>query len=171
MTDSLAASSTGSCLLVTFTLFKKYAFIYFGLHWVLAAVLRLSLVEESGDYSLSWYTGFSLCGFSFCGAWTLGAPTSLAVALGLWCAGWVVEAPGLSCPTASGIFLERGSNPCPPASAGRFPSAAGPSGKSNTIYIAFCCTLPKMRFCVSSSHSLVRQSRKVDKWLLTWFSR
>jgi len=41
VTDSLAASSTGSCLLVTFTLFKKYAFIYFGLHWVFVAAHQL----------------------------------------------------------------------------------------------------------------------------------
>ena len=39
--DSLAALSTGSCLLVTFTLFKKYAFIYFWLHWVFVAACQL----------------------------------------------------------------------------------------------------------------------------------
>lgn len=48
VTDSLAASSTGSCLLVTFTLFKKYAFIYFGLHWVFVAACGSSSSGERG---------------------------------------------------------------------------------------------------------------------------
>ena len=40
-------------------------------------------------------------GFSCCGAWTLGTWAS------------VVVAHGLSCSAACGIFLDRGSNPCP----------------------------------------------------------
>ena len=40
---------------------KDYLFIiYFWLCWVFTAAHRLSLVLESGDYSLMWYTAFSL---------------------------------------------------------------------------------------------------------------
>ena len=40
--------------------FKKDLFIYFWLHWVFTAALRLSLVVLSGGYSLLRCTGFSL---------------------------------------------------------------------------------------------------------------
>ena len=43
----------------------------------------------------------------------LGARASLVVALGLYSAGSVVVAHGLSCSAACGIFPDQGSNPCP----------------------------------------------------------
>ena len=59
-----------------------FYFIYFWLCWVFFAVRGLSLVAESGGYSLLWCTGFSLqwllllwstgsrhAGFSSCGTW------------------------------------------------------------------------------------------------------
>ena len=57
-----------------------YLFIYFWLHWVFVAALRLSLVAVSGGYSslrcagfslwwllLLWSTGSRCAGFSSCG--------------------------------------------------------------------------------------------------------
>ena len=44
------------------------------------------------------------------GPW--GARSLVVVAPGLWIAGSVVVAHGLSCSLAYGIFLDQGSNPC-----------------------------------------------------------
>ena len=52
-------------------------------------------------------------GFSCCGARALGVQASVVVALGLWSAGSVVVAHGISCSTACGIFPDQGLNPCP----------------------------------------------------------
>ena len=59
-------------------------------------------------FSLRWLlllrsTGYRHTGFSNCGTW----------AQQLWLAGSVVVAHGLSCSMACGIFLDKGSNPCP----------------------------------------------------------
>ena len=50
---------------------------------------------------------------SRCGARALGKRASVLVALGLYSAGSVVVAYGLSCSAACGIFLDQGSKPCP----------------------------------------------------------
>ena len=70
-------------------------FIFFWLHWVFAAALRLSLVEASRGYSSLLCAGFSLQqlliverGLSSYGAWAC-------------------------CSLAREIFLEYGWNPCP----------------------------------------------------------
>ena len=59
-------------------------------------------------------------GFSCYRAWALGARASVIVArglslmaCGLYSAGSVVVAPGLSCSAACGIFPDQGSSPCP----------------------------------------------------------
>ena len=51
------------------------------------------------------------------GLWGAGASVAVAhgsvfVAPGLWSTGSVVVAHGLSCPSACGIFLDQGLNPC-----------------------------------------------------------
>ena len=63
-----------------------FTFIYFGVHWVFVALLGLSLVAESGDFSLWWLllwstgsrhvgfqylllSGLSARGLNSCGAW------------------------------------------------------------------------------------------------------
>ena len=87
-------------------------FIYFWLHWVFIAARGLSLVAASGGCSSLRCTGFSLGGFSCCRAWALGAWASVVVPCGLWNAGSVVVAHGLSCSAACRIFPDQGSNPC-----------------------------------------------------------
>ena len=52
-------------------------------------------------------------GFSCCGAWALGAWASVVVVHGLYRAGSVVVAHGLSCSTACGNFPDQGLNLCP----------------------------------------------------------
>ena len=98
-----------------------YLCIYFWLRWVFIAARRLSLVAASRGYSSLRYAGFSLqwlllllstgsrrTGFNSCGAWA-----SVAVARGLYSAGSVVVAHGLSCSAACGIFPSQGLNLCP----------------------------------------------------------
>ena len=89
-------------------------FIYFWLRWVFIAARGLSLVAASRGYSLLQYTGFSLDGFSCCGAWALGARASVAVACGLSSCGSRALAcrfsscdAGLSCSVACGISRTR----------------------------------------------------------------
>ena len=77
-----------------------HSFIYLWLRWVFVAARGLSLAAASG-------------GFSCCGAGALGVRASVVVARGLWSAGSVVVAHGLSCSAACGIFPDQGSNPCP----------------------------------------------------------
>ena len=105
-----------------FYLFNLFIYlIYFWLRWVFVAVRRLSLVVASGGYSSLQCVGFSLqwllllrstgsrsVGFSSCGTWA-----SVVAARGLYSAGSVVVAHGLSCSAACGIFPDQGSNPCP----------------------------------------------------------
>ena len=68
-------------------------FIYFWLHWVFVAVCWLSLVAESGGYSL-----LQCVSFSCCGAWALGAWASVVVARGLSsCGSWALEHRLSSC--------------------------------------------------------------------------
>ena len=55
----------------------------FWLCWVFVAARGLSLVAASGGYSLLRCAGFSLRGFSCCGARALGVPASVVVARGL----------------------------------------------------------------------------------------
>ena len=55
-------------------------FIYFWLHWVFIAARGLSLVVASRGYSSLRCAGFSVGGFSCCGARTLGVRASVVVA-------------------------------------------------------------------------------------------
>ena len=57
-------------------------------------------------------------------------------ALAIELEGSVVVAHGLSCPTAQGIFLDQGLNPCPPAMAGGFLNT-GPLGRSSFLEFIF----------------------------------
>ena len=111
-----------------FFFFKIYLPIFW-LCWVFVAAHRLSLVAASRGCSLLRCVGFSLqwllllqstgsrrAGFSSCGSWALERRLSSC-------------GTGLSCSTACGIFLDQGSNPCPPALTGRFLTTA-PPGKS-----------------------------------------
>ena len=77
-------------------------FVYFWLHWVFIAAQWLSLVASSGGYSL----------VVLCRLLTVVASLVAKHRLqGMQAS--VVVAHGLSCPTASGIFLDQGSNLCP----------------------------------------------------------
>ena len=89
-------------------------FIYFWLCWVFVATHGLSLVGASRGCSSLWCVGFSwwLLLLRSTGS-SLGTGASVVVARGLWSAGSVVVAHGLSCSMACGIFPDRGSNPCP----------------------------------------------------------
>ena len=72
-------------LLVTAPIFF-YTFIYLFYLWlccVFFAARRLSLVVESGVYSLLWYVASYCSGFSCCGARALGTQASVVVARGL----------------------------------------------------------------------------------------
>ena len=84
-------------------IFKNfYLFIFcFWLCWVSVSVRGLSLVAASGGRSSSGCTGLSL------------SRPLLLRSTGSRRAGSVVVAHGPSCSTACGIFLDRGSNPCP----------------------------------------------------------
>ena len=85
-------------------LFKEigvYLFIYLWLCWVFVSVRGLSLVAASGGHSLSWCTGLSLSRPLL--LWSTGSRRT----------GSLVVAHGPSCSVASGIFPDRGSNPCP----------------------------------------------------------
>ena len=116
-----------------FNFFNINLFIYFWLCWVFFAACRLSLVAESGGYSLLRCTGFSLrwllllqstgsrhVGFSSCSSWALERRLSS-------CGAWA------SCSAACGIFPDQGSNPCPLALAGRFLTTV-PPGKSLSYF-------------------------------------
>ena len=75
-----------------------YFYFYFWLHWVFVAVCGLSLVAASKGYSLLQCAGFSLGGFSCCGAWALGTRASVVVARGLsGCGSWALECRLSSC--------------------------------------------------------------------------
>ena len=92
-------------------------FIYlFWLCSVFVSVRGLSLVAASGGHSSSRCAGLSL------------SRPLLLRSTGSRRAGSVVVAHGLSCSAACGIFPDQGSNPCPPALAGRF-STTAPPGK------------------------------------------
>ena len=75
-------------------LFRNLFFFFFGCPG--SAVRRLSLVAVSKSYSFLHCMGFSL--------WWL---------MLLWSKVSVVVAHRLSCPSACGIFLDEGWNPCP----------------------------------------------------------
>ena len=57
-------------MIIKFSLFLIYLFIYLWLHWVLVAVRRLSLVAVSRGYSSLWCAGFSLRWFLL--LWSMG---------------------------------------------------------------------------------------------------
>ena len=79
---------------------KRFIYVSIWLHWALAA-LRLSLVAASRGYSLVVECGF------------LSEMSSLIAEHQLWSPQIsVVAAQGLSWPTARGVFLDQGSNPC-----------------------------------------------------------
>ena len=87
------------CYLFLIFLIKKI-FLAGGLCWVFVADFELSLVAETGLLSSCDARASHCCGFSHCGTQALGAQAS------------VVEAHGLSCPTACGILPDQGSNLC-----------------------------------------------------------
>ena len=70
--------------LITSSFFKMYLFIYiFGCVGSLLLCAGFSLVVASGGCSSLRCAGFSLGGFSWCGARALGVRASVVVALGL----------------------------------------------------------------------------------------
>ena len=86
---------------INFSLFKKIVYFnFFWLYWVFAAH-GLSLVVESGGYSL-----VVVCGL-------LIAVASLVASHRLCTWASVIVMHGLSCPMECGIFLDQGLNPCP----------------------------------------------------------
>ena len=88
----------------------------------------LSLVAESGGYSLAAVPGFLNVATS--PVWSTGSRgfglqylqhvSSIVVAPRLWSTDSIVLMHRLSCPTACRIFLDQGSNLCVPALAGKF---------------------------------------------------
>ena len=74
----------------------------------------------SGKSRTLEHAGFSRCGLNSCG---LGAQT-------------VIVADGLSCSMARGIFLDQGSNPCPPALAAEF-LPLGHQGSPDSLNFSF----------------------------------
>ena len=91
---------------IKFSFLKIYLFIW--LCWVFVAACRLSLIAESGGYSVWWCADFSL--------WWLLLLQSLGFRHGLQklqYAGLVFAARGLSCSTACRLFLDLGSNRSP----------------------------------------------------------
>ena len=105
-----------------------FNFIYFWLRWVFVAVRRLSLVAESGGYSSLRCAGFSLGGFSCCGAPAPGGQAS--VVLACW-----LSSCGTRAYLLHGIWDLPGPGPEPvsPALAGRFLTTAAP-GKSLLLF-------------------------------------
>ena len=118
-----------NCLYLQMTgFFKKFIYFIFGCVGSLLLHAGFSLVMASRGYSLLQCMGFSLrwflllwsmgsrhVGFSSCSTWArqLRRVGSVVVACGLYSAGSVVVAHGLSCSAACGIFLDYGWNPCP----------------------------------------------------------
>ena len=88
-----------------------HLFVYFWLHWVFVAVHGLSLLVESGHYSLVALRGLLIevaslvAEHGLCGVWA-----SVVAGCGLLTTGSVVVLHGLSCPVAQRIFLDQGSN-------------------------------------------------------------
>ena len=92
-----------------FLLKKKKILAALGLH---CCTWAFSSCGEQGLLS-SWSLRASHCGSFSCRAPALEPQTSAAADLRLQSAGLVIVAHGLCCPTALGIFLGQGSNPCP----------------------------------------------------------
>ena len=80
---------------------KRFIYVSIWLHWALVAAQGLSLVAASRGYSLVLECGF------------LSDTSSLIAEHGLWSPQIsVAAARGLSWPTARGVLLDQGSNPC-----------------------------------------------------------
>ena len=86
---------------------KFYLFIYFGLHWVSTAALRLSIVAVSGGCSSLQCLHSRCSGLSCFRAQAPGTQASVAAALRLSICG--TDLHSATC----GIFPDQGSNPCP----------------------------------------------------------
>ena len=84
---------------ISFLWYINYLFICFWLHWVFVAARGLSLVAVGKGYSLVVVR-------------RLIYVISPVAEHGLQSLGSRVVACGLSCPTACGVFLDQGSNPC-----------------------------------------------------------
>ena len=86
---------------------KFYLFIYFGLHWVSTAALRLSVAAVSGGCSSLQCLHSRCSGLSCFTAQAPGTQASVAAALRLSICG--TDLHSATC----GIFPDQGSNPCP----------------------------------------------------------
>ena len=104
--------------------------VLFLMRWVFVAMSGLSLVVESGGYSLVRVSGASHCGGFCCGAQALGTWGSVAAACWLYCV-WasVAVAHELSCSTAWNLHRP-GIKPVSFALAGKFLFTV-PPGKSS----------------------------------------
>ena len=108
------------CLFVSFWFFFIFNFfIYFWLYWVFVAAGELSVVAASRGYSSLQCAGFPLQWLLLLQKMGSGVLASVAAVPGLsGCGsrppeyGSVVMVHGLNCPSACGIFLDQGSNPC-----------------------------------------------------------
>ena len=112
---SYSLSLRGYARVIKFHLLFIY-FFNFWLPWVSVAVCRLSLVAANGSYSSLQCIGFSL-------QWLLLLWSTGSRHTGMGCSTWVqylqlvgleVVVHRLCCSSACGIFLDQGSNPCPP---------------------------------------------------------
>ena len=111
--------SVGSCYFsATFNYISFYLFIYGCAGFLL--LCRLSLVAASRGYSLVAVRGLLIAVASLIAEHGLySVQASVVAAHGLSsCGSWAPKhrlnsvAPGLSCPTACGVFPDQGSNPC-----------------------------------------------------------
>ena len=109
------------CSLVGGHLGCFYLFLFvFLLHWVFVAARGLCLVATSRGYSLVAVRGLLIAVASLIAEQGLySVQASVVAAHGLSsCGSWAPKhrlnsvAPGLSCPTACGVFPDQGSNPC-----------------------------------------------------------
>ena len=105
-------TAASAVTLTFFFFFDRYTllyFIYFWLPWIFIAVCRLSLVVESGGFSLLRGMDFSLQWLLL--LWSVGSRGQELQPLRH--VDSVAVAHRLSCFAACGIFPDQGSNPCP----------------------------------------------------------
>ena len=123
-------------LLLLLTLHMRFLFNFFGLHWVVVALCRLSLVAVSGGTLHCGVSASHCSDFSCCGVQALGTWASVVAAWGLSSCSLQALDHGLKSCAAQAHFLcsmwnlpGSGIKPVSPALTGRFSSTA-PLGKS-----------------------------------------